>query len=132
MAKKLRALGVSTLAVSKVFSGVPIFEKVRCSFKEKVKGTYADATRMKTGGPGESLWLHFGDQELLCKEEQLSRWLVSCFGNNSDSVPPLSSLKGWVHAQWALRGGGGLKISKLGGPFCCSSLRINVRLIWCF
>ena len=131
LAKKLRALGVSTLAMSKVFSGVPIFEKVRCSFKEKVKGTYADATRVKTGGPGESLWLHFGDQELLCKEEQLSRYLVGCFGNNSDSVPPLLSLKGWVHAQWALRGGG-LKISKLGGPFCCSSLRINVRLIWCF
>ena len=61
LAKKLRALGVSTLAVSKVFSGVPIFEKVGCSFKEKVKGTYANATRVKTGEPGESLWLHFGD-----------------------------------------------------------------------
>ena len=65
-------------------------------------------------------------------EEQFSRSLVGCFGDSSDSVPLLSSLKGWVHAQWALRGGGGLKISKLGGPFCCSSLRINVRLIWCF
>ncbi|RVW71876.1 hypothetical protein CK203_058389 [Vitis vinifera] len=94
LAKKLRALGVSTLAMSKVFSGVPIFEKVGCSFKEKVKGTYADATRVKTGELGESLWLHFGDQELLCREEQLSRYLVGCFGNNSDSVPPLLSLKG--------------------------------------
>ena len=69
LAKKLKALGVSTLVVSKVFSNVPIFEKVGCSFKEKVKGTYADATRVKTGGSGESLWLHFGDQELICMEE---------------------------------------------------------------
>ena len=61
LAKKLRALGVSTLAVSKVFSGVPIFEKVRCSFKEKVKGTYADATRVKTRELGESLWVHLRD-----------------------------------------------------------------------
>ena len=48
-------------------------------------------------------------------EEQFSRSLVGCFGDSSDSVPLLSSLKGWVHARWALRGG--LKISKLGGAF---------------
>ena len=48
-------------------------------------------------------------------EEQFSRSLVGCFGDSSDSVPLLSSLKGWVHASWALRGG--LKISKLGGAF---------------
>ena len=116
LAKKLRALGVSTLTVSKVFPGVPIFEKVGCSFKEKVKRTYADAMRVKTGEPRESLWLHFGDRELLCKEEQLSHCLVGCFGDNSDLVPPPSSLKGWVIARWALRGeeGRGLKISKLG------------------
>ncbi|RVW48739.1 hypothetical protein CK203_076057 [Vitis vinifera] len=98
------------------FPGVPIFEKVGCSFKEKVKRTYADAMRVKTGEPREYLWLHFGDRELLCKEEQLSHCLVGCFGDNSDLVPPPSSLKGWVIARWALRGeeGRGLKISKLG------------------
>ncbi|RVW74602.1 hypothetical protein CK203_050923 [Vitis vinifera] len=44
LAKKLRALGVSTPAVSKVFPDVPTSEKVGNSFKEKVKGTYANAT----------------------------------------------------------------------------------------
>ena len=42
LVKKLRALGVSTPAVSKVFPSVPTSEKVGNSFKEKVKGTYAN------------------------------------------------------------------------------------------
>ena len=50
LAKKLRALGVSTPAVSKVFPGVPTSEKVGNSFKEKVKGTYANATGSMQGG----------------------------------------------------------------------------------
>ncbi|KAL6329246.1 hypothetical protein AAG906_014858 [Vitis piasezkii] len=68
--KKLRALGISTPIVSKVFPGVPISKKVGSSFKEKEKRIYADAIRVKTGEPGESLWLHLGDRELLCREEQ--------------------------------------------------------------
>ena len=113
--KKLRALGISTPAMNKVFPGVPISKKVGSSFKEKEKGIYADAIRVKRGELGESLWLHLRDRELLCREEQLSRCLVGCFGDILDSVPPLSSFKGWAHARWALRGG--LKISKLGGAF---------------
>ena len=63
LAKKLRALGVSTPTMSKVFfdPGIPTSEKVGCSLNEKVKGTYADATKVKTGEPRESLWLHLGD-----------------------------------------------------------------------
>ena len=57
--------------------------------------------------------MHLGDRELLCREEQLSRCLVGCFGDSFELVPPLSSLKGWALASWILRGG--LKISKLGG-----------------
>ena len=106
LAKKLRALGVSTPTMSKVFfdPGIPTSEKVGCSLNEKVKGTYADATKVKTGEPRESLWLHLGDREFISKEEQLSRCLVGCFGDSPDSVPPLSSLKGLVQAQWALKG----------------------------
>ena len=69
--------------------------------------------RVKAEEPKETLWLHLGDRECLGKEKQLSCCLVRCFGVNSDSIPPLSSFKGWVHARWALRGG--LRISKLGG-----------------
>ncbi|RVW99755.1 hypothetical protein CK203_029302 [Vitis vinifera] len=84
---EVRALGVSTPALSKAFSGVSTSIKGGCSFKgkEKRKGT----------------------------EEQLSRCLVGCFGDSFELVPPLSSLKGWALASWILRGG--LKISKLGG-----------------
>ena len=71
LAKKLRALGVSTPTLSKAFSGVSISKRGGCGFKEKEKGkgTYADGTRVKTGELGESLWVHLGDQELLCREE---------------------------------------------------------------
>ncbi|RVX05910.1 hypothetical protein CK203_023878 [Vitis vinifera] len=68
--KKLRALGISTPAMNKVFPGVPISKKVGSSFKEKEKGIYADAIRVKRGELGESLWLHLRDRELLCREEQ--------------------------------------------------------------
>ena len=62
LAKKLRALGVSTPALSKVYQGVPTSEKDECSFKgkEKGKGMYAEVVRVKTGEPGESLWVHLG------------------------------------------------------------------------
>ena len=115
LAKKLRALGVSTLAMSKVFPGDPISEKVGCSYKEKVKGTYAYALRVKTGEPGESLWVHLGDRELLCREEQLSCCLVGCFGDSFESIPPLSSLKGWMLVSWILgEGGKGFKNPQVG------------------
>ena len=39
--------------------------------------------------------------------------MVGRFGDGFESVPPLSSLKGWVFESWFLKGG--LKISKLGG-----------------
>ncbi|RVW79075.1 Transposon Tf2-12 polyprotein [Vitis vinifera] len=42
--------GVSTPVVSKVFPSVPTSEKVGNSFKEKVKGTYANATGLNAGG----------------------------------------------------------------------------------
>ena len=58
--------------------------------------------------------MHLGDQELLCREEQLSRCLVDCFGDSFEFVPLLSSLKGWAFESWFLKGG--LKISGLGGP----------------
>ena len=47
---EVRALGVSTPALSKAFSGVSTSIKGGCSFKgkEKRKGTYAEATRVKT------------------------------------------------------------------------------------
>ena len=63
MAKRLRALGVSTLALSKVYQGVPTSEKDECSFKgkEKGKGMYAEVVRVKIGEPGESLWVHLGE-----------------------------------------------------------------------
>ena len=63
--------------------------------------------------------MHLRDRELFCMEEQFSRSLVGCFGDSSDSVPLLSSLKGWVHARWALkREGGGFKNLQVGwGPF---------------
>ncbi|RVW36927.1 hypothetical protein CK203_094920 [Vitis vinifera] len=106
LAKKLRALGVSTPALSKACPGVSTSVKGGCSFKgkekgkgtfkgkEKGKGTYAEVTRVKIGEPGESLSVHLGDRELLCREEQLSRCLVGCFGDSFESVPPLSSLTG--------------------------------------
>ena len=31
--------------------------------------------------------------------------MVGCFGDSFESVPPLSSLKGWALASWILRGG---------------------------
>ncbi|RVW59638.1 hypothetical protein CK203_103273 [Vitis vinifera] len=67
LAKKLRALEVSTPALSKVFLGVPISEK---------EG-----------------------------EEQPSRCLVGRFGDSFESVPLLSSLKGWAFESWFLKGG---------------------------
>ena len=71
LAKKLRALGVSTPTLTKVFfgHGAPTSEKVGCSFIEKVKGTCANATRVKTRESGETLWPHLRDQEFHCREE---------------------------------------------------------------
>ena len=139
LAKKLRALGVSTPALSKVFLGVPISEKEWCSVKgiEKGLGTFAEVTRGKTGEPRESLWVHLRDRELLCREEQPSRCLVGRFGDSFESVPLLSSLKGWAFESWFLKGG--LKISKLGGALVlfefenkCEAYLVLLRGSRCF
>ena len=56
LAKKLRALGVSTPALSKVYLGVPTSNKEGCSVKgiEKGLGTFAEVGRKKTGELKES------------------------------------------------------------------------------
>ena len=71
LAKKLRALEVSTLALRKVYLGVPTSNKEGCSVKgiEKGLGMFAEVARGKTGELEESLWVHLGDRELLCDEE---------------------------------------------------------------
>ena len=68
---------------------------------------------VKIKEPDESLWVHLRDRELLYREEQLSRCLVSCFGGSFEFVPLLSSLKRWAFESWLLKGD--LRISRLGG-----------------
>ncbi|RVW58011.1 hypothetical protein CK203_113085 [Vitis vinifera] len=70
--------------------------------------------------------------------------IVLFFQRAKDSIPPLSSFKGWVHARWALRGG--LRISKLGRTcqghyrwwpvtptlqFVCGGKSLHGFLKWC-
>ena len=115
MAQKLRALGISTPALSKGDLGTSNSEKDGYSVKgkEKGKGVYAEVARVKTRDSGDSLWVHVGDHDLLSREEQLSRCLVGYFGDNFEFVPPLFSLKEWALERWFLKGG--LKFSRLGG-----------------
>ena len=115
LAQKLRALGVSTPALSKGDLGTSNSEKdgYRVKGKEKGKGVHVEVVRMKTGELGDALWVHVGDRDLLSREEQLSRCLVGCFGDSFEAVPSLSFLKEWAYERWSLKGG--LKISSLGG-----------------
>ena len=70
---------------------------------------------VKIKEPDESLWVHLRDRELLYREEQLSRCLVGCFGDSFESIPPLSSLKGWMLVSWILgEGGKGFKNPQVG------------------
>ena len=115
LAKKLRALGFSTPAVRNFFPTVPTSYKVGSSVKgsEKESGSFAEVVTRKTWESGESLRVHLGDRKLLCKEEQLGRCLVGCFGGSLESVPLLPSLKRWEFESWLLKGD--LRISRLGG-----------------
>lgn len=114
LAQKLRAVGVSTPALNKGDMEAPVSDKDGGSIKgnEKGKGSYAEIARVKTGEPRDSLWVHIGDHDLGCREEQLNRCLVGCFGDSVESVPPLFALKVWALERWSLKGG--LKISRLG------------------
>ena len=106
---------LSTLAVRKFFLEVPTSDKEGCSVKgsEKGLGSFVEVVSRKTGKSGESFWMHLWDRELLSREEQLSRCLVSCFGGSFEFVPLLSSLKRWAFESWLLKGD--LRISGLGG-----------------
>ena len=95
MAQKLRALEVSTPALSKGDLGTFNSENDRYSVKRKEKGNglYAKVARVKTEELGDSLWVHVGDHDMLSREERLSCCLVGCFGDSFELVPPLSFLK---------------------------------------
>ncbi|RVW98204.1 hypothetical protein CK203_031873 [Vitis vinifera] len=54
-----------------------------------------------------------GKREMMCREEQLRRCLVGCFGGSPESIPSLPSLKRWAYESWLLKGE--LRISRLGG-----------------
>ena len=78
-------------------------EGYRVKGKEKGKGVYPEAVRMETGELGEALWVHVGEQDLISREEQLSRCLVGCFGDSVEAVPSLSLLKEWAYERWSLK-----------------------------
>ena len=71
LAQKLRALGVSTPALSQGNLGTPNPEKDGCSIKgnEEGKGAVAEVARVKIGEPRDSLRVNVGDHDLLCREE---------------------------------------------------------------
>ena len=124
---KLRALEVSTPALSKGDLDTSNSENDQYSVKRKEKGNgvYAKVVRMKTDELGDSLWVHVGDRGLLSREEQLSRCLVGCFGDSFEFVPPLSFLKKWAYEIWSL--GRGLKIFRLGGALVLFEFKNKVE-----
>ena len=83
-------------SVGKVESSVNALENESSSYAEVVKG--------KTGESGDSLRVHLGEREMMCREEQLGRCLVGCFGGSPKSIPPLPSLKRWAYESWLLKG----------------------------
>ena len=115
LAKKLRALWVSIPVVRNSFQFDPTAGKVGSSVKglKNESGSFAEVVKRKTGESGDSLRVHLGEQELLCREEQLGRCLMGCFGGSPKSIPLLSSLKRWIFESWLLKGD--LRISRLGG-----------------
>ena len=68
---EVKALGVSTPALSKGDLGTSNSKKDGYSVKGKEKGktVYAEVARVKTGELGDSLWVHVGDRDLLSREE---------------------------------------------------------------
>ena len=105
LAQKLRALGITNQAMRKVdlSTSNSVKDDYRVKGKEKGKGVYPEAVRMETGELGEALWVHVGEQDLISREEQLSRCLVGCFGDSVEAVPSLSLLKEWAYERWSLK-----------------------------
>ena len=115
MAKKLRALGVSSPVVRNSYQCDSTMGKVESSVNtsENESGSYAEVVKGKTGESGDSLRVHLGEKEMMCKEEQLGHCLVGCFGGSPESIPLLPSFKRWAYESWMLKGE--LRISRLGG-----------------
>ena len=115
MAKNLRALGVSSTEVRNSYQCVSSMgkEESNVNTSEKESGSYAEVVKGKKGMSVESMRVHLGEKEIMCREEQLGRCLVGCFGGSPVSIPSLPSLKRWAYEVWLLKGE--LRISKLGG-----------------
>ena len=73
LAKKLRAFGVSYLVVRNSFQCDSSAGKVesRVNTLENELGSYAEVVKGKTGESGDSLRVHLGEREMMCREEQL-------------------------------------------------------------
>ncbi|RVX03896.1 hypothetical protein CK203_021616 [Vitis vinifera] len=115
LSKKLRALGVSIPVLTNSFQFDPTAGKVGSIVKglENESGSFAEVVKRKIGESGDSLRVHLGEWELLCREEQLRCCLVGCFGGSPEYIPLLPSLKRWAFESWLLKGD--LRIFRLGG-----------------
>ncbi|RVX01039.1 hypothetical protein CK203_022861 [Vitis vinifera] len=101
LAKKLRALGVSYPVVRNSFQCDSSAGKVesRVNTLENESGSHAEVVKGKTGESRDSLRVHLGEREMMCREEQLGRCLVGCFGGSPESIPLLPSLKRWAYER---------------------------------
>ena len=115
LAKKLRALGVSSTEVRNSYLCESIMGKVESNVNtsENESGSYAEVVKGKIGESVDSMRVYLGEKEMMCREEQLRRCLVGCFGGSPESIPSLPSLKRWAYESWLLKGE--LRISRLGG-----------------
>ena len=130
LAQKLTALGITNQAMRNIDLGTftSVKDDYRGKGKEKGKGVFPEAVRMETGELGEALWVHVGERDLISREEQLSHYLVGCFGDSVKVVPSLSLLEEWVYESWSLKGG--LKISRLGGALVLFEFEDKVEADW--
>ncbi|RVW12593.1 hypothetical protein CK203_114462 [Vitis vinifera] len=80
---------------------------------ENESGLYAEVVKGKIGESVDSMRVHLGEKEMVCREELLGCCLVGCFGGSPESIPSLPSLKRWAYESWLLKGE--LRISRLGG-----------------
>ncbi|RVW56016.1 LINE-1 reverse transcriptase-like [Vitis vinifera] len=106
LAKNLRALGVSPTEGRISFQSVPSMgkEESNANTSEKGSSSYAEVVKGKKGMPVESMRVNLGEKAIMCREEQLGRCLVGCFGGSSESIPSLPSLKRWAYEVWLLKG----------------------------
>ena len=106
LSKKLRALGVCIPVLTNSFQFDPTAGKVGSIVKglENESGLFAEVVKRKTEESRDSLRVHLGERELLCREEQLGRCLMGCFGGSPESIPLLPSLKRWALKVGCLRG----------------------------